>query len=275
MKGGVAAMIDAARVAAQTRLLRRPADRRSGRRRGIRQPRRRRAGRRAWAADMAVVTEPTDLRIGVGHKGFAWIDVETRGRAAHGSRPPTGGMRSCGWAACWHASRRSIATLQARPPHPLMGTGSLHASIIAGGRELSSYPDRCDAADRTADHRRARPADAPARRVERDSRRASRRGSRVRGRGAPDVLRGLPMKLPPGHPLPRGAGAARVDVGVGTSRDGRHELLDRRRHARPRRHPDGAVRARRRGTAQHGRIRERRRRVACRDALAALALALP
>src|SRR5262249_23813074 len=32
--------------------------------------------------------------------------------------------------------------LQARPPHPLVGTGSLHASFIEGGRELSSYPDR-------------------------------------------------------------------------------------------------------------------------------------
>ena len=33
-------------------------------------------------------------------------------------------------------------TLQARPPHPLVGTGSLHASMVAGGREWSSYPDR-------------------------------------------------------------------------------------------------------------------------------------
>ena len=33
--------------------------------------------------------------------------------------------------------------LQARPPHPLMGTASLHASIIEGGQELSSYPARC------------------------------------------------------------------------------------------------------------------------------------
>jgi acetylornithine deacetylase len=33
--------------------------------------------------------------------------------------------------------------LQARPPHPIMGTGSLHASIVSGGREWSSYPDRC------------------------------------------------------------------------------------------------------------------------------------
>src|SRR5207249_375760 len=27
--------------------------------------------------------------------------------------------------------------------HPLLGTGSVHASLIHGGRELSSYPDRC------------------------------------------------------------------------------------------------------------------------------------
>jgi len=36
------------------------------------------------------VTEPTDLQIGIGHKGFAWLEVETRGRAAHGSRPKDG-----------------------------------------------------------------------------------------------------------------------------------------------------------------------------------------
>jgi len=33
--------------------------------------------------------------------------------------------------------------LQSRKPHPLVGTGSLHTSIIEGGRELSSYPDLC------------------------------------------------------------------------------------------------------------------------------------
>ena len=43
-----------------------------------------------WRADGAVVTEPTDLQIAVGHKGFAWFEVETRGRAAHGSRPREG-----------------------------------------------------------------------------------------------------------------------------------------------------------------------------------------
>jgi acetylornithine deacetylase len=33
--------------------------------------------------------------------------------------------------------------LRARSPVPYQGTGSLHASIVFGGRELSSYPDRC------------------------------------------------------------------------------------------------------------------------------------
>src|SRR5438874_1523329 len=45
---------------------------------------------RRWRADGAVVTEPTELEIAVGHKGFAWFEIETRGRAAHGSRPREG-----------------------------------------------------------------------------------------------------------------------------------------------------------------------------------------
>ena len=32
--------------------------------------------------------------------------------------------------------------LQRRPPHVLLGTASLHASLIEGGHELSSYPAR-------------------------------------------------------------------------------------------------------------------------------------
>ena len=43
-----------------------------------------------WKADAAIVTEPTDLAIGVGHKGFEWVEVETHGVAAHGSRPDDG-----------------------------------------------------------------------------------------------------------------------------------------------------------------------------------------
>jgi acetylornithine deacetylase len=97
----------------------------------------------AWSADLGVVTEPTDVQIAIGHKGFAWVEIETRGRAAHGSRPRDGRDAIARMGRVLVRLERLDRELQARPPHPVMGTGSLHASIIAGGRELSSYPDRC------------------------------------------------------------------------------------------------------------------------------------
>ncbi|MGH7506744.1 MAG: M20/M25/M40 family metallo-hydrolase, partial [Longimicrobiales bacterium] len=45
---------------------------------------------RLYPVDGAVVTEPTSLRICLAHKGFVWLEVETQGRAAHGSRPDLG-----------------------------------------------------------------------------------------------------------------------------------------------------------------------------------------
>jgi acetylornithine deacetylase len=98
---------------------------------------------RDWTADAAVVTEPTDLQIGVAHKGFAWGRVETRGRAAHGSRPSEGRDAILRMGRVLARLEQLDRELQSRTPHPLVGTGSLHASIIEGGRELSSYPDLC------------------------------------------------------------------------------------------------------------------------------------
>jgi len=96
-----------------------------------------------WRADGAVVTEPTDLAVAVAHKGFEWVEIETEGRAAHGSRPRDGrdAIRLMG--RVLGALDALDRDLQARAPHPLLGTASLHASVIAGGHELSSYPDRC------------------------------------------------------------------------------------------------------------------------------------
>jgi acetylornithine deacetylase/succinyl-diaminopimelate desuccinylase family protein len=97
---------------------------------------------KSWRADAAIVTEPTDLRIAVGHKGFAWVTVVVEGKAAHGSRPADGQDAILRLGRVLVRLEALDRTLQARPPHPLVGTGSLHASIIDGGHELSSYPDR-------------------------------------------------------------------------------------------------------------------------------------
>jgi acetylornithine deacetylase len=94
-------------------------------------------------ADAAVVTEPTDLRLGVAHRGFEWVEVETAGVAAHGSRPAEGRDAILRMGRVLGRLEALDRALQARQPHPLLGTASLHASLIEGGRELSSYPDRC------------------------------------------------------------------------------------------------------------------------------------
>ena len=96
-----------------------------------------------WRADAAIVTEPTDLALAVAHKGFAWFDIVTRGKAAHGSRPAEGRDAILRMGRVLGALEQLDRELQRRPPVDLEGTGSLHASIIAGGRELSSYPDVC------------------------------------------------------------------------------------------------------------------------------------
>jgi acetylornithine deacetylase len=98
---------------------------------------------KTWSADAAIVTEPTDLRMAVGHKGFAWLEVVTEGRAAHGSRPAEGRDAIMRMGRVLQALESHDRALQGRPPVPIQGTASLHASIIAGGRELSVYPDRC------------------------------------------------------------------------------------------------------------------------------------
>ena len=97
---------------------------------------------RRFGADACVVTEPTGLRACVAHKGFVWAELETRGRAAHGSRPDLGVDAIAGIGPVL----AGIAAVQARlerAPHPLLGPASLHASVIGGGQELSSYPERC------------------------------------------------------------------------------------------------------------------------------------
>jgi acetylornithine deacetylase len=70
------------------------------------------------------------------------VVVEGRGRAAHGSRPADGQDAILRLGRVLTRLETLDRTLQARPPHPLMGTGSLHASLVEGGHELSSYPDR-------------------------------------------------------------------------------------------------------------------------------------
>ena len=166
-----------------------------------------------WSADAAIVTEPTDLQIGIGHKGFAWASIETRGRAAHGSRPKDGRDAILRMGRVLGALERLDRVLQARTPHPLIGTGSLHASIVEGGRELSSYPDSC----RLQLERRTVPGETAATlstEIE-DILSALRREDPEFDASMELMFSRPPYEVPPRHELPHALQAAAAAAGVG------------------------------------------------------------
>ena len=96
-----------------------------------------------WRADAAIVTEPTEMQVCVAHKGFVWLDIETIGKAAHGSRPELGVYAIAKMGKLLVGIESIADELAAGTKHALLGSGSLHASLISGGQELSSYPERC------------------------------------------------------------------------------------------------------------------------------------
>ena len=96
----------------------------------------------AHTADAAIVTEPTERELIVAHKGFLWIELEIEGRAAHGSRYEEG-VDAIVKAGPVLTAIGELDTRLAEHSHPLLGRGSVHASLIEGGAELSSYPARC------------------------------------------------------------------------------------------------------------------------------------
>lgn len=98
---------------------------------------------RHLTADAAIATEPFGFELVVAHKGFVWLEVETRGVAAHGSLPEEGVDAIVKMGPVLTGLEALDRELRAQPGHPLLGPGSVHASLIQGGQELSTYPDRC------------------------------------------------------------------------------------------------------------------------------------
>jgi acetylornithine deacetylase len=153
-----------------------------------------------WHADAGVVTEPTDLHVAVAHKGFEWVEIETEGRAAHGSRPGDGRDAIMRMGRVLSELESLDRELQGGRAHELVGPSSLHASLIEGGRELSSYPDRCV----LQLERRTIPGEregSGAREVEAILKRLSSNDPEFRGASRAMFSRS-PYEVPPAHELP-------------------------------------------------------------------------
>ncbi len=99
--------------------------------------------RRQIHPDAAIVPEPTEMALCLAHRGFAWVTISTRGRAAHTA------LRADGVNAIAHMGRVLAAleeydrALLARAAHPLLGHGAATVSLIRGGSELYTYPALC------------------------------------------------------------------------------------------------------------------------------------
>jgi acetylornithine deacetylase len=98
---------------------------------------------RRYRADAAIVSEPTEMRVAVAHRGFVAFEIETKGFAAHGSRPDLGVDAIAHMGHVLVRLEELDRRLRADASHTLLASGSLHASVIEGGQEYSSYPESC------------------------------------------------------------------------------------------------------------------------------------
>ena len=97
-----------------------------------------------WKPDAALILEATGLNLCIAHKGFVWATITTQGFAAHGSRYEVGIDAIAHMGRVLSKLEQYSRDLEAREPHPLVGPPSMHASLIRGGQELSSYPEMCE-----------------------------------------------------------------------------------------------------------------------------------
>jgi acetylornithine deacetylase/succinyl-diaminopimelate desuccinylase-like protein len=106
------------------------------------------AGSRALAvsgieACLAIVGEPTRLRVVTAHKGSLWLRLETRGKAAHGARPELGRNAVHAMARIVDALETDYAAVLRRRPHALLGAATVSVGMIRGGTQPNIVPDSC------------------------------------------------------------------------------------------------------------------------------------
>jgi acetylornithine deacetylase/succinyl-diaminopimelate desuccinylase-like protein len=96
-----------------------------------------------FKADLAIVGEPTRLVLATAHKGSVWLEVETRGRAAHGATPWFGDNAVQAMAGVVEALQTDYAARLKMKKHPLLGHGTVSVGTIRGGTQTNIVPDNC------------------------------------------------------------------------------------------------------------------------------------
>ncbi|MGE5741529.1 MAG: M20 family metallopeptidase [Candidatus Aminicenantes bacterium RBG_16_66_30] len=96
-----------------------------------------------FKADGAVIGEPSENRVAIGHKGLEWLEARFFGKAVHG------GVREQGIDAI-AAAAHFITLVESelipafeRNPDPLLGPSAINIGTIRGGQQPSIVPGEC------------------------------------------------------------------------------------------------------------------------------------
>jgi acetylornithine deacetylase len=113
-------------------------------------------------ADGCILTEGSEGRLVLAHKGFVWAEVATTGRAAHGSRWDLGRSAIGSMGRIIAALEEFDARELRKRAHPSVGPASMHCSLVEGGAGISTYAPSC----RLSIERRTLPDETPERAME-------------------------------------------------------------------------------------------------------------
>lgn len=86
-----------------------------------------------------VIAEPTSNKLFLGHKGILWLELRTKGAAAHGSMPEEG-INAIYPAAEVVLKLKDIDL--GYLPHPVLGSATLNVGRIVGGTKINVVPDQ-------------------------------------------------------------------------------------------------------------------------------------
>lgn len=89
--------------------------------------------------DVAIVGEPSALRVVRAQRGIAWSRITTRGVAAHGSAPERGKNAIAHMAAIVPALAETLPDIS----HPVVGAPTIGVGTIHGGDKVNMIPGRC------------------------------------------------------------------------------------------------------------------------------------
>lgn len=149
-----------------------------------------------YRSDACIVTEPSEGRLVLAHKGFVWAEIETSGVAAHGSRWEVGVSAIARMGRVITALDEFDRTVLRARTHPLLGPASMHCSMVSGGDGWSTYAPHCT----LRVERRTLPGETPAQVMDELRTIIAAAGEEAEVR---EALSRSPLECAPGTPIAR------------------------------------------------------------------------